>query len=71
MQNTNINNGFIQPFIPEDGASLPRTRDWQYRAWSTHLDQPFDLLTHSAAVYWLWVIDEIHRGRQNRNRTRD
>jgi hypothetical protein len=67
--NTQINNGFIQPIMPEDR----RTRDWQYRAWSNHLgaDESFTLLTHGAAVYWLWVIDEIHRGRQNRNRARD
>jgi len=67
MTNTNINNGFIQPIMPEDH----RTRDWQYRAWSQHEEAPFDLLTHSAAVYWLWVMDEIHMGRANRNRTRD
>ena len=67
MTNTNIHNGFIQPIMPEDR----RTRDWQYRAWSNHRAEPFDLLTHGAAVYWLWVIDEIEGGRSNRNKARE
>jgi hypothetical protein len=67
MPNTNINNGFIQRVIPLER----RSHEWEYRAYSNHLasNQYFDLLTHSAAVYWLWVIDEIYRGRSNRNRT--
>jgi hypothetical protein len=78
MANTNLPSGFIQPILKvgvalSTGNKNSYNRDYQYRAYSNHLpsDQHFDLLTHQAATFWLWVMDEIHRGRANRNTARE